>query len=511
MAINQFPAPDTGGGIPSGDTAGRPVAPVIGDTYYNGELGFLEIFDGTDFIPASAGPASPTITSVTDIGTSLAFASGGTFTIVVAEGTSGGIPLQYNATTSTGGFIASSSGTTISLSGLTPATSFQVSASASNNFGTSVGSALFSAVTATTVPQTPTIGTASASTTANSVTVSWTLGSNGGKNLSAISIIPYLSGTTAQTAATAATTSSTSHTFTTLAAGSSYTFKVKATNANGDSLESAASNSISIPFFVDVLVIGAGGGGGGGEDNQQGGQGGGAGGGAFRYETNFLLTTATTFSITVGSGGTGGATGGGNSATSGTKGGQSTFGTITAEGGGFGGGDALTGGVGGSAGGSGGDFASTAIQPTNSLYGNASGTQGEGRSGKGGGGKGSAGSSVNLNGGSAESNSITGSAQSYSGGGGGARGNQSIYSAGTGGTNAGNGANGGAGGNGTANFGGGGGGGQNPGGSGGSGVVILRIASASTSALTVTGSPTTTTDGASTIYKWTGSGSVVTA
>jgi hypothetical protein len=263
MAINQFPAPDTGG-IPSGNTAGRPVAPVIGDTYYNGELGFLEIFDGTDFIAASASPNPPTITSVTDVGTSLAFATGGTFTVVVAEGTGGGAPLQYNATTSTGGFIASSSGTTISLSGLTSATSFQVAASASNNFGTSISSALFSAVTATTVPQAPTIGTATASTNSTSVTVTWTLGSNGGKNLSAINITPYLNGTTAQTAATAATTSSTSHTFTTLTTGSNYTFKVKATNANGVSLESAASNSVGIPYFADVLVIGAGGGGGGG-------------------------------------------------------------------------------------------------------------------------------------------------------------------------------------------------------------------------------------------------------
>lgn len=506
MAISQFPSK---GGIPSGNTAGRPSNPVIGDTYYNGELGFLEIFDGTNFIPSSSLPNPPTITSVTDVGTNLAFETGGTFTVVLAASGSGAAANRYNVTTSTGGFVGSSSSTTVSLSGLTSATSFQVAASASNNFGTSISSALFSAVTATTVPQIPTIGTATLS--GQNVVVTWTLGSNGGKSLSAITITPFLNGTTAQTSATAATTSSTTHTFTGLTAGSNYTFKVKATNANGTCVDSTATNSIGIPYTADVLVIGAGGGGGGGEDNQQGGQGGGAGGGAFRYETSLALTAATTYSITVGSGGTGGATGGGSSATSGTKGGNSTFGSITAEGGGYGGGDALTGGVGGSSGGSGGDASSTAIQPTNSLYGNASGTQGEGRSGKGGGGKGSAGSAVNLNGGSAESNSITGSAQFYSGGGGGARGSQSIYSAGTGGTNAGNGANGGAGGNGTANFGGGGGGGQNPGGSGGSGVVIMRIASASTSTLTITGSPTTTTDGSFTIYKWTGSGSVVTA
>jgi hypothetical protein len=35
MAISQFPVPESG--IPTGDTAGRPASPVIGDVYYNGE------------------------------------------------------------------------------------------------------------------------------------------------------------------------------------------------------------------------------------------------------------------------------------------------------------------------------------------------------------------------------------------------------------------------------------------------------------------------------------------
>ena len=32
-------------GIPSGNTSSRPSSPVIGDTYYNGQLGILEICD----------------------------------------------------------------------------------------------------------------------------------------------------------------------------------------------------------------------------------------------------------------------------------------------------------------------------------------------------------------------------------------------------------------------------------------------------------------------------------
>jgi hypothetical protein len=48
-----------------------------------------------------------------------------------------------------------------------------------------------------------------------------------------ITVTPYLDGTTAQTATTAATTASTSATVAGLTSGSSYTFKVKATNAIG--------------------------------------------------------------------------------------------------------------------------------------------------------------------------------------------------------------------------------------------------------------------------------------
>ena len=42
MAFNTFPSK---GGIPSGNTAGRPSNPVIGDTYYNGQIEALEIYN----------------------------------------------------------------------------------------------------------------------------------------------------------------------------------------------------------------------------------------------------------------------------------------------------------------------------------------------------------------------------------------------------------------------------------------------------------------------------------
>ncbi len=482
MAFNQFPSK---GGIPSGNTAGRPSNPVIGDTYYNGEAEILEIYNGTQWVAASAPPAVPTIVSVTDSGTGLAYATGGTFAVVVAPGSGGSTPLQYNVSTSAGGFSTSSSSTTISLTGLTSNTSFVVLANAQNNFGTTVNSNPFSSVTATTVPQAPTIGTATASTSANETTVTWTLNSNGGKNLSAITITPYLNGTTAQTSRTAATTSSTSYTFTDgqLNNGSAYTFKVKTTNANGTGLESAASNSITAPTFfsVDYLVVA--GGGGGGVDS-----GGGAGAGGMRctvtgtggsgsLESAITIQTATNYSVAVGAGGAGAPSG----VTLGTNGVNSTFSTITSTGGGYGGSnDAGVGGngnaaVGGSGGGAGGGGTGSG------AHAGAAGTSGQGfaggtsyatgsypnRGGGGGGGASAVGATSSGNtgtaGGAGRATDITGSSVTYAAGGAGVGAESAgAFTASQNGTaNRGNGAN-----AATSTSG--------AGGTGGSGVVVLR-------------------------------------
>jgi hypothetical protein len=72
MGLQQIPSK---GGIPSGNTASRPTNPVIGDTYYNGQLGVLEIFDGSSFIPCSAPPGPPTIATPTDASTGDAYTS----------------------------------------------------------------------------------------------------------------------------------------------------------------------------------------------------------------------------------------------------------------------------------------------------------------------------------------------------------------------------------------------------------------------------------------------------
>lgn len=511
MAFQQFPQK---GGIPSGNTAGRPSSPAIGDTYYNGQLEILEIWNGTSWVAVSAPPSTPQITSVTDASTGDAYTStAGKLAVVFAAGIGGGTPSQYNAFTVSGGHSASSSSTTVTLTGLTPGTSYEVYGNGQNNFGTTVNTPNQAAVTPTTLPQVPTIGTATTSGITTDVTVSWTNGATGGKNLSSITITPFLNGTTAQTSQTASTTSSTSHTFTGLTQGSSYTFKVKATNANGTCADSNATNSITIPTFftTDYLVVAGGGGGGGAAASAGSGAGGGAGG--YRSFTSQSLVSGTNYSVTVGGGGAGGASGFNN----GTKGSDSVFNTNTSTGGGYGGsgrsgagvGAGQAGGTGGSGGGGGfsdsgypvGAGAAGNTPSTSPSQGNAGGGGNNGAPyGGGGGGGASATGSGSTNtgnpGGAGTANSITGTSVTYAGGGGGgAEGSAPAGGAGGGG-DGGNRANGSAG---TANRGGGGGGAGGSsgtsGGSGGSGVVIIRYPDTRTITIGAGLTGSTATDG----------------
>jgi hypothetical protein len=535
MSFQQYPFK---GGIPSGNTAARPGSPVIGDTYYNGQLEILEIYNGTTWVAVSAPPATPTITSVTDVGTGLAYTTGGTFTVVLAAGSGGSTASQFNVSTTTGGFSASSSGATVSLTGLTPATSFVVVANAQNNFGTTVNSNPFSAVTATTAPQAPTIGTATAGP--ESATLTFTAGSNGGKS---ITNYQYSTDNITYTAFSPAQTSS-PLTISGLTAGTPVTFRIKAVNDNGVSPQSSASNSVtpisSTVSNVDYLVVAGGGAGASKAVSSVASGGGGAGGlrstvtatgGGGTLETALTLNVGTTYTVTVGGGATGAAgtsAENGVLAASGTNSSISGTGltTITSTGGGGAAGgqhtqvnNASNGGSGG--GGGAGDAPAQGAGSGTSGQGYAGGTgtpsgSNTVRSGGGGGGAGAAGgnggSGNNGSGGNGVAVSITGSSVTYAGGGGAACGDSSGTKAGSGGSGgggAGSVSTGAHAGSGDANSGSGGGGFSgsvaNNGGSGGSGVVIIRALQAAAS---TTGSPTYTTSGSYHIYKFTGSGSI---
>lgn len=229
---------------------------------------------------------------------------------------------------------------------------------------------------------------------------------------------------------------------------------------------------------VEVLVVG--GGGGGGETI-----GGGGGGGGVVHNLAYAVT-GSPITVTVGAGGAGG-TGAGYPA--GTKGADSVFGTITALGGGAGGGYNVNAtGTGGSGGGRG--AANGAGGANTAGQGCAGGiSNNNANSGAGGGGAGTVGGTSSSGscgaGGTGYLCAITGTPVWYAGGGGGGARIPSGGTAARGGVGGG-----GAGGtgiaatSGTVNTGGGGGGGgytntgdiQGAGGTGGSGIVVVRYA-----------------------------------
>jgi hypothetical protein len=215
-------------------------------------------------------------------------------------------------------------------------------------------------------------------------------------------------------------------------------------------------------YVVEYLVVGGGGGGGNGFDTG----GGGGGGGGMVLTGTLIITPESTYSVTVGNGGTGGANTRVNN--DGTDGNSSIFHTITALGGGFGKGsrtqttDSGFGGAGAinpstaTIGGSGGGNIGTAV-----------GGSGGGGGGAGGDGTSGIGSANNPGsggiGGAGITSLISGLSVIYGEGGAGARGNTNV--AGVNGLiNRGNGGSAGS----NVSF------ASNAGGNGGSGIVILR-------------------------------------
>jgi hypothetical protein len=276
------------------------------------------------------------------------------------------------------------------------------------------------------------------------------------------------------------------------------------------------------PYSVDFLVIAGGGSGG-----RYAGGGGGAGGyrnsystetsgGGGSSETSLSLSPGTTYTITIGGGGSVPSSGQrGNDGTASSISGSGIT-TISSTGGGAGGGSGgspTAGGAGGSGGGGGGNSGQSGGSGTaNQGYDGGTGYNVVAAASGGGGGGGAAGAGTNGTsnggtGGSALASSITGSSVDRAGGGG-ASGKDSGTHGPGGGGGAGVGASGGdTGGSGSDNTGSGGGGAHDgASGTGGSGVVILRMETANYSS-TTTGSPTVTTDGTDTVLVFTGSGS----
>ena len=134
--------------------------------------------------------------------------------------------------------------TSTTVPGLTNGTSYTFTVTATNANGNGPASSPSNAVTPNTLPGAPTAVTATAGN--GSATVNWTAPSNnGGSTITKYTVTPFI-GSTAQTPVTVTgSPPATSTTVPGLTNGTTYTFTVTATNANGDGPASSPSNAVT--------------------------------------------------------------------------------------------------------------------------------------------------------------------------------------------------------------------------------------------------------------------------
>lgn len=161
----------------------------------------------------------------------------------------GGQPItQYTVTSSPGNLTASGAGSPLTVTGLTNGTSYTFTVTATNVHGTSAPSGNSLPATPATVPNAPTIGTATAGNT--QATIAFTPPAvNGGSPVTNYTVTSTPGGLTG-------TGTSSPITVTGLTNGTAYTFTVRASNVMGDSPESAASNSVTpaVPAAVSYIA-----------------------------------------------------------------------------------------------------------------------------------------------------------------------------------------------------------------------------------------------------------------
>ena len=220
-----------------GGTASRPASPTAGDLYYNTDYNYFESYTANGWFPIAAAPGIPTGVTATNQGTSRAF-NNGQMSVAFTAATTGGAPTSFiltpNPATSPTTFTGSTS--PIVVTGLSSSTQYTHTVVSTSPYGTSAASSGSSAVTATTVPQAPSLVATGLSETTASIAI--TAGSTGGSAITGYSI-------TSNPTTTTQTTSSSPYTFTGLTTGTAYTFTAYASNALGDSATSTASNSIT--------------------------------------------------------------------------------------------------------------------------------------------------------------------------------------------------------------------------------------------------------------------------
>jgi len=196
--------------------------------------------------PIADVPDAPTV-SAANVGTSRAY-NNGSATVTVTAAATGGTPTSFTATSTPGSFTATGT-SPLTVTGLQSATSYTFAVTGTNT--TATGPAGTSAsITATTVPNAPTIGTFTDGGDGTSGTLSFTAPATGG---SAITNYKYSTDSSTYTALSPSQTSS-PLSLTGLTAGT-YNFSVKAVNANGDSTASGTvSGTVITPTSFESIA-----------------------------------------------------------------------------------------------------------------------------------------------------------------------------------------------------------------------------------------------------------------
>lgn len=184
-------------------------------------------------------PQNPNTPTVADVGTSRAWGNGAV-TVTITAGATGGATISgFRGTSTPGSFTGTNATSPVTVTGLASNTSYTFTAAAQNTNGYSTESASSASVLATTVPNTPATPTATAGNASASVAFTLLTGNDtGGKAITGYTV-------TSTPGSFTGTGTTSPITVTGLTNGTSYTFKVKAANANGTGLESAASTAVT--------------------------------------------------------------------------------------------------------------------------------------------------------------------------------------------------------------------------------------------------------------------------
>lgn len=190
-------------------------------------------------------PLAPINVSVADIGTNRSF-NDGAVTVSFSLPENSPVATSYTATSSPGGFTTTGSSSPLTVTGLQSDTAYTFTVTATNASGVSQSSAASASVTATTVPATPGAPSVSSPSGTSYDTVSWSAPANGGKAITNY----YWQSSDGKSGNTSSTSVNVNQ-----EAGTSQTYTVRADNANGSSVTSNASGSVTTFSFTPFSFV----------------------------------------------------------------------------------------------------------------------------------------------------------------------------------------------------------------------------------------------------------------